>query len=410
MNPSLLKDGKNLFPAGWFEQVMNLNCYRDQIPALNDAVYLNTGTFGPSPTAVFDEIRQALNLIERHGPYSPEVREALERQAYEQTRLDAADLIGAHPEEIILTRSASDGINTIAFGLDWRPGDEVVISSEEHQSGTLPWFVLSRRFGVKVRIAKLDPDPAVTLQNIDDCITARTRLVFFSHVSCISGIRAPAAEICKLAHDRGALAVLDGAHALGQFPVGMAELGCDAYIGCGHKWLLGPQGTSFAYLARQHLEIIQPSWIGWGAQIEGSIDLDDQSYTLHDSARRFEFGTKQWPLFSGLGKALRFMAGIGTAAIEDQVRPLARELKLTLDRLNRWERLTPIESERSAGIVTIRLGPATPVNIKQLLWDSHRLLVAYFVPHRTLRISVAFFTKPDELERAVEALKTLDLI
>jgi selenocysteine lyase/cysteine desulfurase len=387
---------------------MNLQHLRSQIPALNDAVYLNTGTFGPCPSAVIDEIRHAFDLIEQHGPYSPIVRETVERHCYEQTRTDAANLIGASPNEIILTRSASDGTNTIAHGLDWKPGDEVIISNEEHQSGTLPWFILSRRQGIKVRIANIDPDPAVTLQNIADNITAKTRLIFFSHVSCISGIRTPAAEICRLAHERGALAVLDGAHAIGQFPVKMADIGCDAYVGCGHKWLLGPQGTSFTYIARHHLvDTFQPSWIGWGAQIEGSINLDDQSYILHDNARRFEFGTKQWPLFAGLGKAIRFISEIGPETIEARVRPLATELKLSLDKINHWERLTPLAPDLSTGIVTIRLSLNAPENIKEMLWDNHRLLVAYFIPNQTLRISVAFFTQSDELDRAIDAL--LDL-
>lgn len=386
---------------------MDLTTYRAQIPALTDAIYLNTGTFGPSPVPVIGAIRQALDLIERHGPYSPVVRESVERQCYEATRSEAALLLGATPNEIVLTRSASDGINIIAFGLNWRPGDEVVIGNEEHQSGMLPWFILARRAGIRVRIARLDPDPAVTLQNIADCLTSKTRLVFFSHVSCVSGIRAPVAEICTLAHERGILAVIDGAHALGQFPVKMDDIGCDAYVGCGHKWLLGPQGTSLAYVARRALESFQPSWIGWGAQVEGSINLVEQSYALHDSARRFEYGTKQWPLFAGLGTAIRFIADIGPEAIEARVRPLAAQLKQALDRIDRWERLTPLEPELSAGIVTIRLGPGTPENIKDLLWERYRLLVAYFVPYRTLRFSVAFFTTPDEVEQALAALQAL---
>lgn len=383
----------------------DLTAYREQIPALRDAVYLNTGTFGPSPVPVIDAIRHALDLIEQHGPYSPLVRESVERQYYEHTRAEAALLLGASPDEIILTRSASDGTNTIAFGLDWRPGDEVVIGNEEHQSGMLPWFVLSQRAGIKVQVATLDPDPAITLQNIDDRLTPRTRLLFFSHVSCVSGIRAPVADICALAHERGILAVIDGAHALGQFSVKMDEIGCDAYVGCGHKWLLGPQGTSLTYIARGALETFRPSWIGWGAEVEGSINVADQSYILHDSARRFEFGTKQWSLFTGLGSAIRFIADIGPEAIEAQVHPMATALKLALDRANRWERLTPLDPRLSSGIVTIRLGPSTPENIKELLWESHRLLVAYFAPYRTLRLSVAFFTTPDELERAVDGLR-----
>ena len=381
--------------------------YREQIPALADAIYLNTGTFGPSPVPVLDAIRHALDLIERHGPYSPLVRETVERASYEETRREAACLLGVDPAEIVLTRSASDGTNIIAHGLDWHPGDEVVITNEEHQSGMLPWFLLSRRQGIKVRVADISPDPALTLQNIADQVNERTRLVFASHVSCISGIRLPVRDICALAHDQAVLAVIDGAHALGQFPVKMGDIGCDAYIGCGHKWLLGPQGTSLLYIAREHLDTFQPSWIGWGAEEEWSIQVKTQSYSLHSSARRFEFGTKQYPLFAGLGCAIKFIAGIGPEAIQAQVQPLARRAKARIDEVPGWERLTPMEPDLCSGIVTIRLGPDTPYNMKDLLWNSRRLLVNYFPPYRILRLSIAFFTLQEEVDQAIDALLEL---
>jgi selenocysteine lyase/cysteine desulfurase len=146
--------------------VLDVDAIRNGIPALHDSIYLNTGTFGPSPAVVFEEIQDALDLIRRHGPYSPLVRQTVERERYEWTRLQAAQLMGASPDEIVLTRSASDGINLIAHGLDWQPGDQVVISSEEHQSGTLPWLVLARRRGIEVRLARLDHDPQSCLQTL----------------------------------------------------------------------------------------------------------------------------------------------------------------------------------------------------------------------------------------------------
>jgi L-cysteine/cystine lyase len=157
---------------------------RLQIPALKDSIYLNTGTFGPSPTVVLDEIRWALDLIERHGPYSPIVRESVEREGYERTRTTVADLLGAAPDEIILTRSASDSTNIIAHGLNWRSGDEVIVTDEEHQSGLLPWLNLAQRTGIKVRPVAVHPEPAVFLQNLADQMSPRTRLVFASHVTC----------------------------------------------------------------------------------------------------------------------------------------------------------------------------------------------------------------------------------
>jgi selenocysteine lyase/cysteine desulfurase len=385
---------------------MDINTIRAGIPALKQAIYLNTGTFGPSPSVVLDEVRRALDLIEQHGPYSPFIRQTVEREGYEWARSEAAALLEVTPDEIALTRNASDGINIIAYGLDWRPGDEVVISNQEHPSGILPWLTLARRFGIHVRVAPLDANPEILLQEFEERITARTRLVFASHVSGMTGAILPVQAICQLAHQMNALAVVDGAHALGQFPVRVREIGCDAYVGCGHKWLLGPQGASFLYIAREHLTTFQPSWIGWGAHEEYSLDLDSQTYHLQESARRFEFGTKQWALFPGLARAIRFIKDeVTLPAVQAHVQPLARRLKQAIDSAPHLERLTPMEPELSAGIVSLTLRGDGLTDIKERLWERHNVIVAYDPPQRRLRLSVGFFTTEAELERALEAIQ-----
>ncbi len=383
---------------------MNLASLREQIPALRHSIYLNTGTFGPSPTPVLEEVRRAFDLIEEHGPYSPIVRQTVEKGGYETTRSEVASFVGATADEIVLTRCVSDGVNIVAYGLDWQPDDEIVISNEEHQTGILPWLMLARRNGVKVHTAAVDPDPAVTLQNFKEQLSPRTRLVFASHVSGISGVRLPVCEISKMAHAGRALAIIDGAHALGQFPVNVRQIGCDAYIGCGHKWLLGPQGTGLAFIARERLETFKPSWTGWGAEEEFSLDLDSQTFTLHDSARRFEFGTKQWPLFLGLGAAVRLINQIGISNIQARSTQLAMELKQAIDGAPWLHRMTPAESALSTGIVSIRLDDSAPENLGELLWQQNRLLAAYWHPLRRLRLAVAFFNTREEIERAFEAV------
>ena len=386
---------------------MDIKQLRSAIPALRQAIYLNSGTFGPSPTVVLDEIRAALDLIETHGAYAPVVRRTIEREAYEKTRLAAAELLGAEADEVILTRSNSDGINIIAHGLDWQPGDEVVITDEEHASGIVPWLILAERKGIKVRTVALTHNPELLLQRLDEQVSPRTRLVFVSHVTHLSGLRLPVRRICRLAHDRGTLAVVDGAHALGQFAVDVRDIGCDAYMGCGHKWMLGPQGTSMAYIACDHLETFKPSWIGWGAHAEFKFDPADPHLPIHNSAKRFEFGTKQWPLFPGLERAIRFIADITPTAIESRVQPLATQLKRSIDDVPHLRRLTPMAPEQSSGIVSMAVAADTPDDIKDQLWHRHNLIVAYAIPYQYLRLSVAFFTTRSEIELAVAAIAEL---
>jgi selenocysteine lyase/cysteine desulfurase len=304
----------------------------------------------------------------------------------------------------VLTRNTSDGINLAAFGLDWRPGDEVVLSDQEHPSGALPWLVLARRLGARVCVAPAADDPAETLQRFADHITPRTRLVFASHVTSLRGLRLPVAGICELAQRAGALAVVDGAHAVGQFAVAPRAIGADVYVTSGHKWLLGPQGASFAYIARERLEAIQPSWIGWGAQTDYTLAGPQAGLRLLDSARRYEFGTRHWPVFPGLARAIRLIRDEATLpAIEARVRGLAARLKADLDNLPGAERLTPTEPERCAGAVCVRLAGA-PADLKELLWERHRVIAAYDAEARCLRLSVAWFTTEAELEAALAAI------
>jgi selenocysteine lyase/cysteine desulfurase len=169
---------------------------------------------------------------------------------------------------------------------------------------------------------------------------------------------------------------------------------------------LGPQGTSFAFLARERLEAVQPSWIGWGAQEEGSLDLSAHSFDLQPTARRFEFGTKAWPLFPGLARAIRFIrAELTVEAIRAHVRPLAAGLKRAAGALPNCRCLTPAAPEHSAGIVSLALDGAVRSDLKEVLFERHQVIVAYWPYLRCLRLSLAAFTTQAEVDRALEAIE-----
>jgi selenocysteine lyase/cysteine desulfurase len=128
---------------------------------------------------------------------------------------------------------------------------------------------------------------------------------------------------------------------------------------------------------------------------------------LQDSARKYEFGTKPWLLYPALAKAIYFIRNIGLLAIEEQVRPLVQQLKEKIDTIPGWQRLTPMASDCSTGIVSFKLKEDVSENFPELLWAQHRLLVAYWPPDRRVRFSVAFFTTQDEIDRAVAAIQTM---
>jgi isopenicillin-N epimerase/cysteine desulfurase/selenocysteine lyase len=350
------------------------------------------------PKPVADELRHLYQLIEEWGPFNPDVDSHLHK-VYEDARENVASLLNAKPTEIALTRNVSDGINIVSAGFDWSPGDEVIISDEEHPSGILPWLNLAKRRGVVVKLLRLTPDPTQLLERMDSLINSRTRMVFMSHVSYASGLRIPAKDVCSFVREKGIPIMLDGAHAVGQLKVDVKELGCDFYSACGHKWLLAPQGTGFLYLKEERLKDVNVSWCGWG--MNATLDMNTLSFEPLGDARKFEYGTRAWALYGGLVAAIKMARGIGLERIEARTRKLATMVKEDLKRIPGVEVVTPFDPDRSCGIVKFNIPGLTHINPGQWLWEKHRILVA------GTRLSVAYFLLEEELYRTVECIASL---
>ncbi len=185
----------------------DLAAARAALPALRDVTYLNVGTEGIMAEPVLRDHLRAVAWHETHGHYGQ--AEVLELMEASRARL--ARLLDVSPDELAFTSNATDGVNLVAAGLAWRPGDEVLISDQEHPAITYPFFSLQRAGRVRVRVFRVSPDPDETFAGFRAALTPATRLAAFSHVSCETGIRLPAPELCALAAERGALTLLDGA-------------------------------------------------------------------------------------------------------------------------------------------------------------------------------------------------------
>jgi len=210
----------------------------------------------------------------------------------------------------------------------------------------------------------------------------------------------------EIAHNHGALIMLDGAQAEGQFAVDVRALGCDFYAGCGHKWLLGPQGTGMLYLRQDLLPELENGEIGWGST--RSFDREHCSFELLPSAARFEYGTRHWPLFLGLGKAIEYVEGIGLKEIEAHVQPLAAWLKEELQRLPGAIVQSPLDPTWATGIVTFSLNGLDSQTIHRALWEGWRILLPHGDPRwKRQRVCVAFFVSEADLCRLLDALHLL---
>lgn len=381
---------------------LRLEQIRAAIPALRHGIYLNTGTFGPMPSMVADEIRRVYGEIERQGTFAPEIFWQMELEGFEATRRQVAHLLHADPAEVSLTRNVTDGINIVLHGLDWQPGDQVIVTDHEHPSGTVPWLALAERAGVELRWLELAEDADETVARFERLLNPKTRLAQLSHVSCLTGLRLPIERLSRLARQAGALTLVDGAHAEGQFAVDAPSLGCDFYAACGHKWLLGPQGVGMLWMRREHVQRLRPIWLGW--DVGQPFDRASRSYQLQETAARFEQSTRAWPLYLAFGKAIEFIEGVGLAAIEARVQELRRVFIRSLTAMPDVTLLSPDDAPLGTGLVTVRVAGWPCELLQQRLWDRQHIITNVIREFDAVRFSLAFFTSQPELAVALAAL------
>ena len=351
-----------------------------------------------------NEAVRLTRLIETKGPYDRDVNDEI-LTLFERSRGGFANYVGVSTDEIALTRNVSDGINIVASGFDWNPGDEVIITDEEHPSGSLPFLNLSERYGVQVKLLRFQTNTNEILKDLESLITDKTKLVFLSHVSTVDGARLPAKAVGEFLKARNIPFMLDGAHAIGQFPVSIKDLSCDFYAGCGHKWLLCQQGTGFLYVAKNWLTRLKTSWVGWG--MTDQYDLDSLSYTSLETAQRFEFGTRYWATHASAVKALEFHNAIGAENIYERSHDLASKLKARLLDIPGISIKTPLHKAESTGIVAFSTAGLKHPEPGNWLWNEHRILTAHNPDTKSMRIAAAFYLLETEIHMLADKLSEL---
>ncbi|MEL6105288.1 MAG: aminotransferase class V-fold PLP-dependent enzyme [Planctomycetota bacterium] len=259
-------------------------------------------------------------------------------------RLDAvrsgfAELLGADDDEIALIPNTSTGINLVAEGFPWKPGDSVVIPEGEFPSNFFPWENQVSR-GVEVRVVPRR-DGAVTVDDLMGHVDKTTRLLALSWVGYASGYRVDLAKVVEAAHQRGVLVFLDAIQGLGIFDLQVSDIPVDFLAADGHKWLLGPEGLGVAYIRREHLDRLRVGNVGWNS-VKNAFNYNDPRLELRGSATRFEPGSANMVGAAALAASLEIFLWVrrthGPNAIGDRVIELATELaeRLAAAGANTW--------------------------------------------------------------------------
>lgn len=273
----------------------------------------------------------------------------------------------------------------------------------------LPWHYLQQLGKIRVNRFPVSQEPAETLEAATAAITPRTRLLATSHVFSHSGNRAPVAELARVCRERGVLLHLDGAQAVGQFGIDLAAIGADFYTGNCHKWLLGPKGTGFLYIRPESRGAIRPAFVGAGSASLVAPETPSALPTLAfpESARRFEFGTRDYGKYAALTALMDWWDTVGLERVEARLRELSALLRARLAALPGVRFHTNPAWEHASAMQTISFPGRTCHEVVSHLWEKHKILTRPVGEWEATRFSTAIYNTEDEIDRVAAALAEL---
>jgi L-cysteine/cystine lyase len=393
--------------TGIYSAPTRLESHRQQFPALTNKAYFNFGGQGTLPQASLDAIQKAYQYIQQHGPFSASVNAWVIEEA-NQTRVAIASELGVPVESIALTEDVTVGCNIAMWGIDWQPGDHLLLTDCEHPGIVAIAQEIARRFKVEVStcpiMETLNQGDATAI--IAQHLRKNTRLVVLSHLLWNTGQVLPVQEIvdaCR-SHSTGSQMIrvlVDAAQSVGSLPLNLTELGADFYAFTGHKWWCGPEGLGALYVRPDALESISPTFIGW----RGIVPNATGKPSWKPDAQRFEVATSAYPLYAGLRAAIATHQQWGT--------PQERYEQIYQASAYLWQRLSQLEFVRclctsppQAGLVSFVLtNGQSHQQLVQFLEQQSCMLRTIYNPN-CVRACVHYFTLRQEVDQLVKEIES----
>ena len=367
---------------------------RSQMPVCERYAYFDHAAVAPLPAPAAAAMADYAADFRDHG----DVHWPKWRGRVEACRAGLAALIGAEEREVAVIRNTTEAIGLVAEGVDWREGDNVVVPASEFPSNLLPWRNLTSR-GVEVREVAA-PHERLDPAAVRDACDARTRVVAASWVGYATGWRNDPADLCAIAHDAGALFLLDAIQGLGVLPLDVKDVPVDFLCADGHKWLLGPEGAGALFVRGDRLDSLRPLLVGWNSVAEAG-NYGAATLTLKESAARYEGGTYATACAAGLAASLDLLADIPLPARHARLHDLTDRLCEGLRSVG-CEIASDRTPGRASGIVAFAPpGGDSESCAKRLLADG----VVVRVRHGRVRAAPHVYTSESEVERLVGGVR-----
>jgi isopenicillin-N epimerase len=389
--------------------------------------FLNHGSFGATPRPVFEKYqwwqremeRQPVEFLSSTRRFNGLMREARE---------SLAAYLHTDPNNIVYVPNATTGLNIVARSLEFGPGDEVLTTDHEYGALDRTWRFLGQKNGVMLRRQPLAqmaaifkpfldtmapvyrhqaiPLPVTThedfVEELWKGVNERTRVIFLSHITSPTALIFPVKEICRRARQAGILTIVDGAHAVGQIPLDLDELGADFVSSNLHKWALAPKGAAFLYARPDKQHLVEPLVVSWGYESERpgpSRFIDEQEWT----------GTRDYSAYLAVPAALQFMEEHDWGAVRQYCHSLAQQARERICDLTGLAPISPDSTDWYMQMVTLPLPPCNSDELKRRLYDEFQVEVPIVTWQEKpfIRISIQAYNTSEDLDRLVSALRHL---
>ncbi len=366
-------------------------------PVTQKYIYLNHAGVSPLSIQVQSSMEAFLKEATENGYTNPKMW----AETIESCRRSAARLINANPDEIAFVKNTTQGIILTANGINWQAGDNVVTTNVEFPSNIYPWWNLERH-GVETRLVQ-EMNKRILVEDIIAKIDSRTRVVTISHVEFASGYRNDITTIGEICRDEGILFFVDAIQALGAFEVDVKKQHIDFLSADGHKWLLGPEGAAIYYCAKNKLNQLTNTNIGWASVVD-ELSFSEYNLTQKPSARRFEEGSYNTVGIFGLNAAITLLLEIGIPNIERRILDLTQCLIKNLCDQG-YEILSPMENElERSGIVIFRSRKFSSDMLFELF---HQSGVSCAKRGGGIRLSPHFYNSEAEIDIVADILSSV---
>ncbi|EJQ51467.1 cysteine desulfurase [Bacillus mycoides] len=395
---------------------MNIHEIRKQFPILDQKVngkqlvYFDSAATSQKPIQVIETLERYYKEYNSNVHRGVHTLGTKATDAYEGAREKVRKFINAKSmEEIIFTRGTTTALNTVAasYGLDnVKEGDEIVISYMEHHSNIIPWQQVAKKTGATLKYLPLQPDGTISLEDVRQTVTPNTKIVSIMHVSNVLGTINPVKEIGAIAHENGAIMIVDGAQSAPHMKVDVQDLNCDFYALSAHK-MCGPTGVGVLYGKKELLNNMEP--IEFGGEMIDFVDL--QESTWKELPWKFEAGTPIIGNAIGLGAAIDFLEEIGLHNIEKHEHELAQ---YALERLSEVDGVTIYGPKHRAGLVTFNIDDVHPHDVATVLdvegiavragHHCAQPLMKWLKASSTARASFYLYNTKEEIDTFVESL------